>query len=212
MNPQMFGISVVATSLFFLIHNYTFASWGTGLQILYHRGPLYLTILASIIGGYTLWHIRWWFYQVIWRELFAGKQVARMVLSTLPVALILGITTYTTLGRHAEEPFYHMINHQEAEDFQWIEENGPNCYDTAILDPWKATAFTAITGRNAYVKIHHGPGAKAQLAYNFLAQGASDTSFLQSNGITLVYSLQEVNNENLEQISEGIYVLQGHSC
>jgi hypothetical protein len=32
-------------------------------------------------------------------------------------------------------------------------------YDKAVLDPWKATPFAAITGKTVYTRIHAFPTA-----------------------------------------------------
>jgi hypothetical protein len=40
-----------------------------------------------------------------------------------------------------------MIDSEDYQSFVWIKDNLDENYDEGILDPWKATAFTAITGR-----------------------------------------------------------------
>lgn len=50
-----------------------------------------------------------------------------------------------------------MIDKEDYEVFVWIKDNVNDSYQKAILDPWKATAFTAIAGKNIYTRIHMAP-------------------------------------------------------
>jgi hypothetical protein len=101
-----------------------------------------------------------------------------------------------------------MIDRREYNAFTWIGNNlGPD-YEKAVLDPWKATAFSAITGRVVYARIETAPGSNEERATKFLDDGALDTTFLRQNGISIVYMQGDSGNPDLMKVSEGVYLLK----
>ncbi len=79
--------------------------------------------------------------------------------------------------------------------------------DRAILDPWKGSAFTAITGKHVYTRIGEAATARDREAYAFLEDGSRDTSFLRGNGLPIVYSRLPVDNPELIRVREHVYLL-----
>ena len=102
----------------------------------------------------------------------------------------------------------HMIDEQDYEAFVWIKENIGEGYEKAILDPWKATAFTAITGKKVYGRIQRYPLERAERATEFLDENCQDTEFLRENEITIVYSLFVCDNPDLIKLRRHIYILK----
>ena len=78
------------------------------------------------------------------------------------VILVIGIPA------RQNTPYYHMIDQQDYEAFVWIRDNVSDEYDKAILDPWKATAFVAITGKKVFTRIHNEQMPSDEQAYAFL--------------------------------------------
>jgi len=101
-----------------------------------------------------------------------------------------------------------MINEEEYQEFVWIKENVGEEYDKAILDPWKATPFAAITGRTVYTRIHIAPKPSDDEANEFLSKGCTDTDFLRENGISIVYTQQECSNPDLVEVNKWVYLLK----
>ena len=85
-----------------------------------------------------------------------------------------------------------MIDSEDYQAFVWIKENVDDEYEKAILDSWKATAFSAITQRNVYTRIHAYPKPSDRKAYEFLQGGCTDTPFSRKNGISIVYTRGEL--------------------
>ncbi len=120
---------------------------------------------------------------------------------------------------HIDTPYYHMIDEEDYQAFVWIKDNINEDYNKAILDPWKATAFTAITGKNVYTRIHTAPKPNDNEAYAFLRSGSSNTAFLKEHGISIIYTRvykeaqdkntdYSSNNPDLVEVARNIYLLK----
>ena len=133
--------------------------------------------------------------------------ITRNLGAILCLALI-GIILAQGIPEHQRTPYYHMINGQDYEVFVWIRENVGEKYDKAILDPWKATAFTAITQKHVFTRIHDFPKPSDDEAYKFLSDNCADTAFLRENGISIIYTQENCNNPSLIKIRENVYLLE----
>ena len=122
--------------------------------------------------------------------------------------VLVGVILALGIPDRQETPYYHMIDEADYQAFVWVRENVSKDYKKAILDPWKATAFSAITGKSIYTRIHSYPMPKDEEAHEFLDKGCSDTAFLRKNGISIVYTLEECQNPDLTEVSENIYLLK----
>ena len=96
----------------------------------------------------------------------------------------------------------------DLDPFTWIRDNVEKTYDKAIIDPWKATAFTAITGKHIYSRIHAYPKPSDEEAYEFLRGGCTDTAFLTENEISIVYTVEPCQNIDLVEVRENVYLLK----
>jgi hypothetical protein len=77
----------------------------------------------------------------------------------------------------------------------------------ALLDPWKATAFTATTGIPIYTRIHTRPFPEDYEAIRFLNARCTDTQFLEDNNISVVYSISACDNPRLNQVKKNVYLV-----
>ncbi len=102
----------------------------------------------------------------------------------------------------------HMIDKKDYEAFIWIRENVGDEYEKGILDPWKASAFAAITGKTGWARIVTYPHAGSERAYEFLKEGCTDTALLREKGISIVYTLGECYNPDLVEVRKNIYLLE----
>ncbi len=122
--------------------------------------------------------------------------------------VLVGLTLSITIPDQQDIRYYHMIDDEDYEAFVWIKENiGPE-HDRAIMDPWKGTPFTAITGKYIYTRIHSFPIPKDLDAREFLESGFTDTAFLRKNNISIIYTEHECRNPDLTEVRERIYLLK----
>jgi hypothetical protein len=199
------GYALAFGSLAILAVVVVFVKLHLGLELIYLRGFTILLLIMRIVAGCGLWWLR--------RAKLPDKLRLKPVFITrhlgsalclIFIALILLIAIPT----HQNIPYYHMIDAKDYDAFVWITENVDESYDKAILDPWEATAFTAVTGRKVYTKILMAPEEKDIKARQFLEQGCTDTKFLRQNGISIVYTRGKCNNPDLVEVRKYIYLLE----
>ena len=196
----------------------TFFTFHYGVPIMYERGLMYMMLMVSIVAGAGLAgvkNLRLPARLSAWlRASFITQNVGRF----LCLALV-GVTLAISIPERQDTPFYHIIDGEDYQAFVWIKDNINEDYGKAILDPWKATAFTAITGKNIYTRIHAYPKAKDNEAYTFLSSGSTDTTFLRENGISIIYTRvydgvqnrnieYSINNPDLIEVAKNIYLLK----
>jgi hypothetical protein len=182
-------------------------SFHYGIDIMYFRGLLYTMLVMSVIAGAGLMLVR----KIrlperfnIWPRLsWVTKNIG-----TILALVLIGVTLYIAIPARQQTGYYHMINEEDYQAFVWIKENVDDCYEKAILDPWKATAFTAITGKNVLTRITVSPQDKDIEAVDFLNNGCRDTSYLKDNGVSLVYTNVPVDNADLVEVRQYVYLLE----
>ena len=184
-----------------------FFQFHIGQPTVYQRGLHYMMMMASIVAGAGLM----WVYNFR----LPGKLLARIKIPPIAknVGMVFGLVLIVLLlvnGIHNRQNalYYHMIDQEDYNAFQWIEENIGTGYDRALLDPWKATAFTAITGKMVYTRIHEAPYANDLKAYEFLIDSCNDTAFLRENNISIVYSRDNCSNPDLVEVRDNVYLLK----
>jgi hypothetical protein len=103
-----------------------------------------------------------------------------------------------------------MIDDEDYRAFVWIGNNmGPE-YATTLVDPWKATAFTALTGKNVLHRIWAKKYYIDDRIYNVLASGCVNTYFLKENNVSLVHNRIPCCNADLVEIRENIYIVKSY--
>jgi len=190
--------------LVMLVIYYTFHY---GVEIMYFRGLMYMMLLMSIVAGAGLMGVKNLRLPVrlsTWLKVPLVTQNAGKFLCLILVVLTLTVG----IPDRQDTPYYHMIDREDYQAFVWIRENVDDEYKKAILDPWKATAFTAITGKDNYTRIHSFPKPSDEEASEFLQGGSTDTTFLRKNGISIVYTRQGSKNPDLVEVRENVYLLK----
>jgi hypothetical protein len=181
-----------------------FAHFQRGTQTLYDRSHLYLMLMMGIVGGYGLWKLR----SIRLPERLKPAFITRNLGGFLCLLLLIP-TLFFSIRTHLDAQYYQTIFEYDYEAFVWIAENVGDEYNKAIVDPWKATAFTAITGKKVYSHIVTGISERDQRAYQFFEEQCRDTAFLRERGISIVYIYihQTCDNPDLVQVREGVYLL-----
>lgn len=183
-------------------------SFHYGIAIMYVRGLMYMMLLMSVVAGAGLMGVR---NLRLPENLSARLRVPLLTknVGTILCLALIGITLAVSIPNRQDTPYYYMIDSEDYQAFVWIKENLDDGYEKAILDPWKATAFTAITGKKLYTRIHSYPKPSDVEANEFLDDGSRDTAFLRENGISIVYTLESVDNPDLvEQEMNHVYLLK----
>lgn len=184
----------------------TFFTFHYGISIMYERGLMFMMLMVSIVAGAGLAAVKNLSLPAqLTTRLKVPSLVAQYAGWSLSLALIV-IMLVTTIPSRQNTNYYHMIDEQDYRAFVWIEENLGN--GKAILDPWKATAFAALTGKNIYTRTHEFPRPKDREATKFLEEGCQDTAFLKEKGISIVYNRKDCQNPALAQVRENIYLLK----
>ena len=182
-------------------------TFGYGIPVLYYRGLMFMMLMMSITAGAGL----------MWvgnlrlpdrissglRVPFITQNIGKLLCLVLVVViLVLSIPVRQSI------PYYHLIDRKNYEAFVWIRDNVGDEYEKAILDPWKATAFVAITGKKVFTRIHAFPKTDDEKAYAFLNSGCRNTTFLRENKISVVYSLSPCSNPDLVMVRDNVYLLR----
>lgn len=200
-----YGLILGLLALLLMLVSYFTFHYGEGTM--YFRGLLYMMLMLGVIAGFGLMWIR--------NLRLPDKLVAKLkpafltknVGNILCLALI-GLTLATCIPLRHNIPYYHMIDEEDYQAFIWIRDNVSEDYQKAILDPWKGTAFTAVTMKKVYTKIHMGPKDTDKEAYAFLSGGCTDTLFLKENGISIVYTRGDCRNPDLVEVRKYVYLLK----
>jgi hypothetical protein len=179
-----------------------FYTYHRGVEYLYERGILFAFLMIAIVAGFGLMSLR---------KLRFGSGAVRSAVGMpgllLSAFLIIAVLA-TAIPRQLSTSYYHIIDRQDYRAFLWIESNVPADYAKALLDPWKANAFPGVAGRYVYSRLLSDYNAKVEKAYEFLRNGARDSQFLKANSISLVYSLENVSNPDLIEVSPNVYLMK----
>lgn len=175
-----------------------------GLSILYERGLTLMLLMLSIVAGAGLrWvrTIRLPAKSVGEHRPFLSRNLGNMFCIFL-IALILAVSIPSRLNTS----YYHMIDDADYRAFVWIRDNIDSSYEVALVDPWKATAFVAITGKKVRRRIFTSQEPVDDTIYQFLCDGCPNTAFLRDDGISIVYSQWPCSNPDLVEVSKNVYL------
>jgi hypothetical protein len=196
----LFGFFVL---LILLIVYYRFHFGITGL---YERGLLYALLVANTLAGVGLAAFRkielYFTYSTrIPRHIIQYGQI--ILAGTLIVLVVI-----TVIPQRQSTQYYQMIDEGDYQVFCWIRENYRAQNIKVLIDPWKGTAFTAVTGLKVTRRIIMAPTETDYEIYEFLDNECQDTTFLVDNGVSLVYTRQDCSNPDLVRIYDNVYVVR----
>ena len=178
-----------------------------GQVFVYERGLMVAMLMMSLIAGAGLMWVRHLRLPVKISSRLKVPLITNNMGSVLCLALII-VTLVMCIPVRQNILYYHMIDDADYRAFVWIRNNVDDSYEKAILDPWKAVAFSAITGRYTYAQIFGTPSANSGEANKFLREGSTDTAFLKENGISIVYTQEECRNPDLVEMTDNVYLLK----
>lgn len=176
-----------------------------GLDIMYTRGLIYMMLLLAIVAGAGLMLVR----KIRLSAIFGGEGSfwGNNVGNLLSIVFVV-ITLLAVIPVRQQTPYYHMIDQEDYAAFIWIRDNVGPQYRLAVLDPWKATAFSAIAQKPVYSRIHEYPKDTDKAASKFLDEGCSDNNFLTANRISIVYTTAKNTNPDLQEVRKNVYLLK----
>lgn len=190
--------SIILASLVLIINVLIFTLSGLNYILPYQRTYIPLFLLMSIIAsrGYTkLLNIK-----------YLNKKIGVFL-----IIISLLATTSVAVFQNINTKYYYVIDDDDYENFLWIKEN--TAINVTILsDPWKARALAPVAERIVYSVTPFGPVEKeltrVEKAYDFLNNNCTNTTFLIQNNISVVYTTDSCENEDLIQMRENIYFLK----
>ena len=210
------GYGLVLGLLALLLMLVTYYTLHYGFRPLYVRGLMYMMLMMSVVAGAGLMGVK----KIRLPESFSNWLRVPLITQNLGKFLCLVLIVwmlFMSIPERLDTPYYHMIDSTDYEAFTWIRDNVDADYEKAILDPWKATAFTAITGKHVYTRIHARPHDPDEEAHAFIRRGSVNTGFLRENGISVIYTrvfdgTKNTNfvsdNPDLTKLAENIYLLK----
>ncbi|MFC2034318.1 hypothetical protein ACFLTT_02835 [Chloroflexota bacterium] len=136
----------------------TFFAFHYGVAIMYERGLMYMMLTVGIVAGAGLMAVKNIKLPDIFNKWIKTSLVNQYAGVFLCLVLIV-ITLIVTIPNRLATPYYYIIDQEDYQAFTWIKDNVSEDYNKAILDPWKATAFTAITRKNIHTRTHAYPTA-----------------------------------------------------
>jgi len=195
-----------------------FYTFHYGISLLYERGLLFAMLMMSIVAGAGLREL--WKLELPWlNAIKLRKPRIIQATGTFLCLTVIGATLAVTIPDRQAIPYYYMIDKYDYEAFVWIRDNVDLNRQKAVLDPWKATAFTVLTEKSVYNRIFQVPTAASEEAYDFIRSGSANITFLLDNGISIIYTRvyewkqgQNVEygvvNPDFVEVRKDIYVLK----
>lgn len=212
--PQFIGwfsLIIVAGGIYFISEKKNYSIFAYVLSLLafilifyylklevfipYARALMYLFIILTIPFGICCERI----------INFSKKSHIQIIIGIILIALILFFSL--PLRIDSNNYIYHVIDSKDYSAFNWIKDNTQKDA-IAVLDPWKANAFTPIAERQVYSRIVQGPNAfyeaRNNEIYQFFKNNCTNSSFLAQNNISIVYG--DCNNSNLKEVYPNVYL------
>ncbi|MBU2534899.1 MAG: hypothetical protein KKD83_01880 [Chloroflexi bacterium] len=196
-------LALITAVLALLAFQQLYPHFYIGLDIIYERGWLYTFVLMALVGGVAL--------PAVWGWIKSGMgkwpRLALVVAFTV-LGILLASALMLSLRSHLSGDYYHVIDDEMYQEFLWIGEYVPPSYRIGILDTHEAWPFAAITKKFAYTaEVAPNFHAKGRSAMEFLETGSKDTSWLLKEGITIIYTSEAVENNDLIKVNNRTYLL-----
>ena len=198
------NLGLVLGLAFLLAIMLVFSVFHYGLSGVYDRGLTTMLLILGIFAGAGLFWLRTLrlpakFVHGHRSNLFRQAGHIACVISGL---LILTIAVPTRLNAS----FYRIIDDEDYRAFAWIKDNIGAEYTTAVVDPWKATAFTAVTGKKVLHRIWLTQEPVDDVIYKVLESGCRDSAFLRDNRVSFVYNQLPCANIDLIEVRHRVFV------
>lgn len=182
---KSYGLALgLLAQLLMLVAYYSFHY---GVPIVYERGLVYMMLVLSVIAGAGLAAIKSLKLPEKIMEFFKLSSISKYIGAAACIALA-AVIMATTIPHRLATQYYYMIDKEDYQAFIWIKDNIGDSYERAVLDPWKATAFSAITGKVVFTRIHVAPTPKDGDAYAFIMSGSSNNDFLKEKKVSIIYT------------------------
>ena len=183
--------------LVFLVFHY-------GLSGVYDRGLTTMLLILCTLAGAGLF----WLRKLRLPDGFLHKHKSLLFkrASTFSCVFLVLIILAIAVPTRLNAVFYHMIDDEDYRAFVWIKDNIGVEYTTALVDPWKATAFTAVTGKKVASRIWIKPEPVDDVIYKFLEGGCQDTIFLADFKGAIVYNTAACNNHDLIRVRNNVFI------
>ncbi|MBN2075011.1 MAG: hypothetical protein JW762_05625 [Dehalococcoidales bacterium] len=177
-----------------------------GITGLYERGLLYALLVANIIAGVGLAALRKMELNTPSFNRIPHRIVRRGQITLAGTLIILVVIT--VVPQRQSTQFYKMIDESDYQVFCWIRDNYEGQDIKALVDPWKGTAFTAVSGLKVTSRIIMAPAEIDYEIYEFLDNECHDSTFLVDNDISLVYTRQSCTSPDLMKVHDNVYVVR----
>ncbi len=187
-----------------LIIMLVFFKFHFGLSEVYARGLTAMLIILSVLAGAGLS----WLSKLKLPVNFLARYNSSIYRSASPVAcaLLAVVMLCVAIPTRASAVFYHMIDDEDYNSFVWVKDHVGADYPSAIMDPWKATPFIAVTGKKVASRIWLNTQTVDTVINKFLANGCKDTTFLRDYRGSFVYNLAPCSNSDLVEVRNNIYI------
>jgi len=197
--------SLVLSSVAFIGILLLFTQAYIGVSIMYDRAWMYLFLLMGIIAAFATREI----YQRVHKYISRYIRKAPLLAVVLVLALM-AASAFIGVKNRLEEPYYHIVSDSVYSDLVWIRENLDDSYQRAVVDPAIAIAFAPLSGKFIYAsstatQIILGKVLEVE---EFFSEGGIDTEWLREKQIDIIYSQKLIENPDLEEVAEHIYILK----
>lgn len=203
--PNRRNLGLLFGFLIFLMLLVIYYQFHYGITGLYERGLRYVLLIANIIAGIGLAALR-----QINLNLLSFNRIPHRITKYAPITLagiLIILVVITVVPQRQSTQFYQMIDECDYQAFCWIKDTYEIHDIKALIDPWKGTAFTAVTGLRVTSRIIMAPTKIDYEIYEFLNNECRDTAFLIDNDISLVYTRQRCINPDLVKVHDNVYIV-----
>jgi len=181
-----------------------FARFQVGMDSIFVRGVSTALLLIGIIAGAGLYWLRTQALSAPLLDKYKPRFAvyAGGLLAALAVIVILAIA----IPARFNVPYYHMIDDEDYRAFIWIRDNIAPEYESALVDPWTATAFTAVTAKKVAHRIWEKEELPDILVNSYMQSGCAGIAFLLDNRLSFIYSRLPVNNPDLITVRANVFI------
>lgn len=199
-----FNYGLLLALVLLLVVMLAFARFQVGMDTIFLRGVSTALILIGITAGAGLYWLR---TQTLYaRFLVKHKPHVAAYTGGLLCALAVAVTLALAIPSRCSVPYYHMVDDEDYRAFTWIKDNIGVEYDTALIDPWIATAFTAVTGKKIVSRIWTKQETADEIIYKVMASESLDMAFIIDNRVSFIYNRLGNSNPNLINIRKNVYI------